>query len=258
MLVHSSITLNYTVGTHPTAPDVGFVTSNCLNSMVVETNYELDTILQAQFLELETIRDEILEYQRLQDFWNRVLLSRKLRLPPNPPPPPPPPPAGALAPPAPPMSVTFEEYARQLSDEVARREARELELLEEIDGCVGTRTRACGLSVNEVRIAAFLNPRPPSSPIEFAFPRSRHRIRGCPSTARHAEGTRRDKRANLTIADTGALHGTIPKRCPSFCMFLTHCVNLRRDSDVNPNAAPIELKVLTNTSNTQQALSLYQ
>ena len=71
---------------------------------------------------------------------------------PNPPPPPPPPPAGALAPPAPPMSVGFEEYTRQLAADVAAREARELELLEEIDGCVGARTRACGLSLNEVRI----------------------------------------------------------------------------------------------------------
>lgn len=68
-----SITLNYTIGTHPTAPNVELVTSNCMNSLVLEENHELDTVLQAQFSELETLRDEILELQRLQEFWVRQI-----------------------------------------------------------------------------------------------------------------------------------------------------------------------------------------
>ena len=70
-----SITLNYTIGTHPTTPNVELVASNCMNSLVLEENYELDTILQAQFSELETLRDEVLALQRLQEFWARRRVS---------------------------------------------------------------------------------------------------------------------------------------------------------------------------------------
>ena len=66
-------------------------------------------------------------------------------LPPNPPPPPPPPPVPEVggtsprAPPAPPSRSPLPSSARSTS-EIRTRENRVLELLEEIDGCIGTRT----------------------------------------------------------------------------------------------------------------------
>ena len=47
-----SLSLNYTVATHPTSPNVGYVTSNCLNSLLLKENYERDTLFQDELEEL--------------------------------------------------------------------------------------------------------------------------------------------------------------------------------------------------------------
>lgn len=144
-----SLSLNYTVATHPTSPNVGYVTSNCLNSLLLKENYERDTLFQDELEELARTREYLANNESYLILWQRALDYRKLMLPPKPPPPPPPPPAGANAPPAPPMLVTVQETILQIETTIAELEARELELVETVDGCFGTRTQACGLPSSE-------------------------------------------------------------------------------------------------------------
>jgi len=157
-----TVSFNYTVGLHPfTAGEdeerlIENAATNCAHSMLMMDNYARDKILQDELDELERVRDEISTYEKLIKWFDRLMGSRRLMLPPNPPPPPPPPPVPEVggtsprAPPAPPKQVTFEEFRAQYEGEIRTRENRVLELLEEIDGCVGTRTgRACGLPSNE-------------------------------------------------------------------------------------------------------------
>ena len=61
--------------------------------------------------------------------------------------------------PAPPKQVTLTEFISNLRAEVTRYENRIVELLKEIDGCVGERTRTCGLPANDVRCALVTTPR---------------------------------------------------------------------------------------------------
>ena len=156
-----TVSFNYTVGTHPFTSDemertVENAATNCAHSMLMVDNYERDKILQDELDELERVRAEIEQYEKLIKWFDRLMGSRRLMLPPNPPPPPPPPPVPEVggtsprAPPAPPKQVTFAEFRAQYESEIRTRENRVLELLEEIDGCIGTRTgRACGLPSNE-------------------------------------------------------------------------------------------------------------
>lgn len=139
-----TLSLNYTIGTGD-APSVELVTSNCLNSLVLQENHARDTLFQDELEELALLQQYITTNTSYLALVERSIHYKKLLLPPKPPPPPPPPPVGADAPPAPPTSVTPETLLARIQDTLEAMEARSLALLEEVDGCFGTRRSACGL-----------------------------------------------------------------------------------------------------------------
>jgi len=152
------ISVNYTVGLHSN-PDVPSIESNCQNSLLMQDNYDSDKILQAEFSRLEAVREEIEKITALKNLLEYANSHQRFFQSPSPPPPPPPPPspgysevdveAGRLSPPGPPVQVTVSQRFLQLTQDIVDRKNEETSLLAEVSGCVGTRTRKCGLSVTE-------------------------------------------------------------------------------------------------------------
>ena len=150
-----NITVNFTVSLGQ-EPSISRCQTNCMNSFIMQENHALDTVLQDELAELESARELITVYKELQIFTDDIIRRQPFRIPPRPPPPPPPAPT-PKAPdltytgvaPAPPQQVTLEVYSQQLAAEQAKYEKRVEELLVELEGCIGTRTRTCGLTPNE-------------------------------------------------------------------------------------------------------------
>ena len=152
------ISVNYTVGLHSN-PDVPSIESNCQNSLLMQQNYEADKILQAEFSRLEQVRADIEKVTALKNLLEYANDHQRFFQPPSPPPPPPRPlspeysaediAAGRLSPPAPPVQVTVALRFGQLTQDIVDLQNKEASLLQEVSGCVGTRTKECGISATE-------------------------------------------------------------------------------------------------------------
>ena len=161
MTTHRRVEVNYTVGLEE-SPNVESITTNCQNSFVLNDNYQLDRVLQDEFQELAEVRLSIkrtegeLEWtEYLADNRPASALRSYLRpyaQKPSPPPSLPPPPLAPCTPSSPPPSPaapSAEDIANGFKRELARLQSREVQLLDDISGCVGSRTRSCGISAIE-------------------------------------------------------------------------------------------------------------
>lgn len=152
------VSVNYTVGLHSN-PDVPSIESNCQNSLLMQENYEADKILQAEFTRLEQVREKIEKVTALKNLLEYANSHQRFFQSPSPPPPPPLPlspeypaediAAGRLSPPGPPVQVTVALRFRQLQQDIVDLQNEEASLIQEVSGCVGTRTKECGLSAIE-------------------------------------------------------------------------------------------------------------
>jgi hypothetical protein len=147
--------VSYVVGMDAN-PNVKRIAANCGLSRVLQENHALDSVLQEEILELETVRSDLATEREVLTFWTDALNRRRFFLPPAPPPSPmPPSPADANSPPAPPQLVTVEQQTEAIQQTIAELEAREAELVELIAPCVAqqqqpdaatTTTTVCGLT----------------------------------------------------------------------------------------------------------------
>ena len=152
------VEVSYTLGLNEN-PNVQSITTNCQNSFVLNDNYKLDRVLQDEFDELDEVRENITRTEGLIEYLEYLLDNRPasaLRtylLPytqkPSPPPTlpsPSPPPDVPFAPPPLPIAPSAEDTEKALKNELAELQNREVQLLADISGCVGSRTRSCGIS----------------------------------------------------------------------------------------------------------------
>ena len=144
--------VNYTVGLDEN-PNVASITTNCQNSFVLNDNYQLDRILQDEFAELEVVRTNITRTEGLVEFLDYLLDNRpasalRTYLLPYTQTPSPPPlaPETHPSPPSLPTAPSAEEAENALRNELVQLRRRERQLLANINGCVGSRTRSCGIS----------------------------------------------------------------------------------------------------------------
>lgn len=161
MTTHRRVEVNYTVGLEE-SPNVESITTNCQNSFVLNDNYQLDRVLQDEFQELAEVRLSIKRTEGELE-WTGFLADnipasalfsylRPYAQKPSPPPSMPPPPLAPCTPSSPPPSPaapSAEDIANGFKRELARLQSREVQLLDDISGCVGSRTRSCGISAIE-------------------------------------------------------------------------------------------------------------
>lgn len=142
------IEVNYTVGLEQ-SPNVESITTNCQNSFVLYDNYQLDRILQDEFDRLHEVRDNITRTQGLLEFLEYLLDNQ---------------PANVLRasltaydtgvassssqllPPPPPDGASVEDTRAALENALYGFGLLETQLLSQVDGCVSSRTRSCGIS----------------------------------------------------------------------------------------------------------------
>ena len=152
------VEVNYTIGLDA-LPEVASIEANCQNSIVLNTNYKLDKVLQDEQRELAEVRSQIKLTEADIAFNNffvdvlpaetllRTLPAYMARTGSPTTPPSQPPESALLSPDAPPTPPSNEARLQSFEDLLGRLKAKEAALVTKIRGCVvGTRTRTCGLS----------------------------------------------------------------------------------------------------------------
>lgn len=123
---------------------------NCAIGELIRKNYERDQVGQELQQQLLDFREALEVKSKQVVLFDRTIRGLSAYRPPNPPPPPSPPPypEGMIAPPGPPVAVSFQERLNQLRTEQRNLEVSIENTLEQMGGpCIKSAANTCGRSL---------------------------------------------------------------------------------------------------------------